>query len=358
MAAHQAYAMAARIQPELRISQVARFPGLRALSWDGNVLYASRGYDLLSAVADDNPIRWQTVASYSPPWWRNLTVRSRVTLRLFRDGFHALAVLSSGHLIAAVPGAIVVRSPGSRYFRVSHKVLRGTRPLHIAVASNDHIFWGEYFDNSHRDEVHIYGSTDKGATWEIAYTFPQGAIRHVHNIVYDEWEDCLWVLTGDNGAECQILRASCDFKHVYAVASGKQQARAVALVPTREALYFSTDTPFETNHIYRYSRRGILSQVAELNGSSIYGCRVREAIFFSTMVEPSAVNRDRHVRIYGSADQASWDRLLEWKKDIWAMGSFQYGNAFLPDGGNTTNLLAITTVAIKKDDLQTTFWRV
>ena len=358
MAAHQAYAMAARIQPELRISQVARFPGLRALAWDGNVLYASRGYDLLSAVADDNPIRWQTVARYSAPMWRNLTVRSRLTLRLFRDGFHALAVLSSGHLIAAVPGAIVVRSPGSRYFRVSHKVLRGTRPLHIAVASNDHIFWGEYFDNSHRDEVHIYASTDKGATWEIAYTFPQGAIRHVHNIVYDEWEDCLWVLTGDNGAECQILRASCDFKHVYAVASGKQQARAVALVPTREALYFSSDTPFETNHIYRYSRRGILSQVAELNGSSIYGCRVGEAIFFSTMVEPSAVNRDRHVRIYGSADQASWDRLLEWKKDIWAMGSFQYGNAFLPDGGNTTNLLAITTVAVKKDDLQTTLWRV
>src|SRR5437016_2137428 len=163
---------------------------------------------------------------------------------------------------------------------------------------------------------------------------------------------------GDNGAECQILRASCDFKHVYAVASGKQQARAVALVPTREALYFSSDTPFETNHIYRYSRRGILSQVAELNGSSIYGCRVGEAIFFSTMVEPSAVNRDRHVRIYGSADQASWDRLLEWKKDIWAMGLFQYGNAFLPDGGNTTNLLAITTVAVKKDDLQTTLWRV
>src|SRR5438128_3498090 len=42
---------------------------------------------------------------------------------------------------------------------------------------------------------------------------------------------------------------------VYAVASGKQQARAVALVPTREALYFSSDTPFETNHIYRYRDR-------------------------------------------------------------------------------------------------------
>ncbi len=352
--------MAARIQPELRISRVATFPGLRALAWRGNVLYASRGYDLLSAIMDGSSIRWQPVAGYSPTWWRNLTARSRLAFRLFRGGFHALAVLSSGHLIAAVPGAIVVRSPGIGNFRVSHKVLRGTRPLHIAVTPDDHIFWGEYFDNSHRDEVHIYASNDKGATWEweIAYTFPCGAIRHVHNIVYDEWEDCLWVLTGDNGAECQILRASCDFKHVYAVASGKQQARAVALVPTREALYFSSDTPFETNHIYRYSRRGILSQVAELNGSSIYGCRVGEAIFFSTMVEPSAVNRDRYVRMYGSVDQATWNHLLEWKKDVWPIGLFQYGNAFLPDGRNNTNLLAITTVAVKKDDLQTTLWRV
>src|SRR3989442_5623840 len=86
--AHQAYAMAARINPELHISQVARFPGLRALSWDGNVLYASLGYDLLSAVADDNPIRWQTVASYSPPWCLNLTAPSRVSLHLIINAVH------------------------------------------------------------------------------------------------------------------------------------------------------------------------------------------------------------------------------------------------------------------------------
>src|SRR5438128_7819899 len=358
MATPQISVFPPNLSPRLTLAHIASFPRLRVLAWQKDVLYAGRGYNLLRTHVKGSSIEWKQVASYSPVWWRTLTTSTRLSYRLFRDGFHALAVLSSGHLVAAVPGAIIVRSPGSRYFRVSHKVLRGNRPLHIAVASNDHIFWGEYFDNPRRDEVHIYGSTDKGATWEIAYTFPQGAIRHVHNIVYDEWEDCLWVLTGDNGAECQILRASCDFKHVYAVASGKQQARAVALVPTREALYFSSDTPFETNHIYRYSRRGILSQVAELNGSSIYGCRVGEAIFFSTMVEPSAVNRDRYVRMYGSVDQATWNHLLKWKKDVWPIGLFQYGNAFLPDGRNSTNLLAITTVAVKKDDLQTTLWRV
>jgi hypothetical protein len=358
VAAQQSYTTAVRRQPELRISRVANFPGLRALTWDGNLLYASRGYELLSAAMGENPIRWRTVATYSPVWWRNLTVRSRLSFRLFRDGFHALAALPSGHLIAAVPGAIVVRSSGEPCFRVSHKILRGTRPLHIAVTPNGSIFWGEYFDNPNRDEVHIYASTDKGATWDIAYTFPRGAIRHVHNIVFDEWENCLWVLTGDNGAECQILRASFDFKDVQVIASGGQQARAVALIPTCEALFFSSDTPFQTNHIYSYSRRGILSQTAEINGSSIYGCNVRDAIFFSTMVEPSDTNRDRHVRVYGSADQIHWDCPLEWEKDMWPMGLFQYANAFLPDGHNATNLLAVTTIAVNQGDLETTIWRV
>ena len=79
----------------------------------------------------------------------------------------------------------------------------------------------------------------------------------MHNIVYDEWENCFWVLTGDNGSECRILRASCDFKTVDVILSGNQQARSAALVPSRDALYFSSDTPLETNHVYRLDRRGV-----------------------------------------------------------------------------------------------------
>lgn len=81
---------------------------------------------------------------------------------------------------------------------------------------------------------------------------------------------------------------------------GKQQARAVAVVPTEDALYFSSDTPLESNHIYRLDRQGKLPQQAQISSSCIYGCRVGSRVFFSTMVEPSDVNRDRTVRVYGS----------------------------------------------------------
>jgi hypothetical protein len=267
-----------------------------------------------------------------------------------------LNVLPTKHLVGAVPKAIITLVPGETEFRISHRILRGTRPLHIASTRDGHLYWGEYFDNQQRDEVHIYASTDNGASWNVTYTFPKGAIRHVHNIVYDEWENCLWVLTGDNGSECRVLKASCDFRTVDVIISGNQQVRAVAFVPTRDALFFSSDTPFEANHIYRMDRRGNLEKLANISSSSIYGCSVGNAIFFSTMIEPTEVNRDHNVRLYGSVDSGSWHSLLAWRKDMWPKSLFQFGNVLLPNGLNTSRVLALTTVAVKKDDLQTSLW--
>jgi len=337
---------------------IERFPRMRALYWDGDVLYASRGYQLLQAKVDGGPVAWKTVGYYQPEWWRGMSSASRLGFRLFRDGFHTLNKLPTNHLIAAVPKAIVVLAPGDDEFRISHRVGRGTRPLHIASTPGGQIYWGEYFDNPKRDEVHVYTSTDHGRTWNVAYTFPQGAIRHVHNIVYDEWENCLWVLTGDEGAECRILKASHDFRHVEVVISGNQQARAVALVPTQEALYFSSDTPLEANYVYSLDRRGNLRKLTGMSSSSIYGCRVGDAIFFSTMIEPTNINQDKNARVYGSEDGENWHSPLAWRKDIWPKGLFQFGNVLLPDGSNKGNVLALTAVAVKKDDLQTSLWTV
>ena len=343
---------------EWDLERVATFPRMRALAWRDAVLYASRGYNLLRAQIKQGNIDWQLIGRYRPAWWRNLSSSARLSHRMFRDGFHALVVLPTGHMVAAVPGAVIRLASGAGEFAVCHRVARGTRPLHITATPDGHLFWGEYFDNPNRDDVHVYASSDQGATWNVAYTFAKGEIRHVHNIVHDQWEKCLWILTGDNGAECRILRAACDFSTVDVALSGNQQARAVALVPAAEALYFSSDTPFEANHVYRLDRRMNLAPVAALDSSSIYGCRVGESIFFSTMVEPSEVNHTQEVGLYGSLDGGNWKRTLTWKKDRWPMGLFQYGNAFLPDGQNNTNVLAVTTVAVARDDLETSLWRV
>jgi hypothetical protein len=75
------------------------------------------------------------------------------------------------------------------------------------------------------------------------------------------------------------------------------------------------------------------------------------------MVEPSAANPDRFVRIFGG-DGANWRPLLAWKKDRWPMRFFQYGNAFLPDGENSTPYLAVTTIAVESEDMVTSLHAV
>jgi hypothetical protein len=331
---------------------------MRVLAWNGDVLYASRGYHLFRAQIGSGRVSWEYVSRYRPQWWRGLSSRVDLTSRLLRDGFHGLAVLPSGTLVGAVPGAIVSLRTMKREFRVTHRLLRGTRPLHLTATPAGQVLWGEYFDNPERDEVHIYCSKDDGAGWIVAHTFAKGEIRHVHKIVCDPWEDCLWVSTGDNGSECRIIRATSDFRQVDLVLAGHQQVRSAALIPTQQGVFFSSDTPFETNHIYHLDPKRSLRMVADLPSSSIYGCCTTNAMFFSTMVEPSETNPTREVCVYGSVDGYAWHKVLSWEKDAWPMGLFQYGNAIFPGGNNDTDVLAVTTVAVKDDDLQATLWRV
>jgi hypothetical protein len=360
--------------PTLNLRRCAAWRGIRVLTWDGSVLYGCRGYEVVrldtNALELGTNAEWKVVAYFPTSWWRNLTSHSAPIYRLMRDGFHALAIVhgetNDGAMVGAVPGAIVTCAPGSREFHVTHHVQRGTRPLHITAVPSGRIYWGEYFDNRERKEVHVYVSSDSGRTWQIAYTFPVGSIRHVHNIIYDRWRNCLWILTGDDGAECRILRADCDLRSIEVVLSGNQQVRAVAGVPTQNGFYFSTDTPSEQNHVYRLDCRtdqvGNVQLIGDLVSSSIFGCKVGRslsgALFFSTMVEPSPVNTSREVQIAGSSDGANWQVVASWRKDNLPMRFFQYGNAFLPDGENSTSYLAATTIAVESDDQVTTMWEV
>jgi len=342
---------------QIGAEKIASFRDLRVLAWDDETLYASCGYTLLASHPKAETVRWRVIGRFNPSPWRRLTSLNSLSYRLVRDGFHALAVHSSGNLIAAVPGAIVTMHGDDDEFRISHLITRGTRPLHITATLDGTVLLGEYFDNSQRDEVHIYASSDGGMTWNIARTFPKRSIRHIHNILYDRWENCLWIFTGDYGSECRILRASADLRTINEAVAGNQQARAVAAVVHESGLFFATDTPLEQNYIYFLSRAGRMKRLLAIPSSSIYGCLNKTGMFFSTMIEPSDFNPSRQVHLFGSSRGAEWNDVAKWRKDGWPMKLFQYGNAFLPDGTNNTDLLAATTIAVKGADLVTTIWR-
>jgi hypothetical protein len=155
-----------------------------------------------------------------------------------------------------------------------------------------------------------------------------------------------------------VIRVSPDWQEMRTVLSGSQQTRAVALVPTRQAVYFATDTPFETNHIYRLGRDGTLESMAGIAGSGMRGCQVGGALFFSSAVEPSEVNRHPFACLYGSGDGRSWGKLQQWRADRWTGRLFQYSRFLLPRGENGTDILAGTSVAVKSQDGTMFAWKV
>ena len=228
----------------------------------------------------------------------------------------------------------------------------------MAVTPAGAIYWGEYFNNPDRDEVHVYGSTDGGLTWDVVYTFPQGAIRHVHSLTYDPHRDHLWMCTGDYGAECRIMRVSNDWSAVETVLEGGQQSRAVRPLPTALGLYFATDSELEQNYIYLLKEDGTTEPVCPINGPGMWSCRVGSSLFFSTDVEPSDVNLDLHACVYGSPQGNGWSRLVSWRKDPWHKRLFQYGNVILPRGQNDGDVLAATGMAVRGEDDVMNLWRV
>ena len=120
---------------------------------------------------------------------------------------------------------------------------------------------------------------------------------------------------------------------------------------------FASDTPLEQNYIYKLDRQQNVARLAQIHSSVLCGCSVGNTVFFTTMIEPSAVNLDREVSVYGGSGGA-WERLQSWKKDMWPESLFQYGTAFLAMGNNETNVLALATVAVKGSDLEASLWRL
>jgi hypothetical protein len=402
---------------QLSLTPIATFPGFRVLAWHDGYLYAAKGYRLYrmeiggsgkgirqkkygrrdrvedkgdrpsvsSIPSSDSPVpvpvsrlpspvsrlpspvsrlpspvsrlpTWELVGFYRPDWLRGLASRNRLSSRLLRTGFHAVFFLPSGRIVAILAKAIAVLEPGEKEFKTVWRVKRGTRPMGMAVTPEGWLFWGEYFANPDREEVYVYGSTDEGISWEVVYTFPKGAIRHVHNVLYDPWEDCLWVLTGDEEAEPKIMKADKEWKEIEVVRQGDQQSRAVNMIFKGDEIYYATDTPHEQNRIYRMERAtGRMEGVAEVTGPSMWSCKAGGCMFFSTASEPGEKYYPAAC-LWGSRDGDTWQKLLEWPKDPLHPEYFQFGNIVLPRGEVSESFIATTGIAVKEMDGKLGLW--
>lgn len=290
--------------------------------------------------------------------------------RLLRLGIRAAEAIDDSRIVLSVGNHLYEYDFASQSLSAGYFVGEGIRPLIFTTVKGiagfeDGICFGGYRGNKDKEPVHIYKrmATDK---WEVVYTFRQGAINHVHNIVADPYRNCLWAFTGDFDEASAVWKITDNFRKVERVLCNDQKYRGCVVYPVREGLLYATDAPFAPNYIFLMKEDLSVETIREIDGSCIYGCRYGDRIALSTTVEPdgrfnSTLNllisrkrgagiKDMYSHLYVGSLSEGFKEVYKEKKDLWPY-LFQFGAIRFPYGHNASGKLYFQPVATNKHDL-------
>jgi hypothetical protein len=315
------------------------FPGIE-VQWSSNgILWGTRGCDIVAS--SDSGKNWTKLTTIPAERVTRVLSKIRIFRRLLRLNVRGYLQPSDGELVFFYRGNIFRWQEGGTKPITIGRVRRGRGPLHQGCCVDDYgnCYYGEYWRNAEREDVNIYRLKNGGTFWDLFYSFPKGAIRHIHAVQFDSFAGAIWVTTGDHDQESSIgyFEISPYGQEFKVVASGNQMCRAVSLLFTREYVYWGSDggrgTAVKANHIYRWSRKSkVVDQVAEI-GAPVYFSTVdiEGRLFVATVVEGSASEIDAFARIWMSKDGLKWCEIGRWQKDCWPF-VFGYGLLSFPQG--------------------------
>ena len=333
---------------------------------NGNLIAYSKG----SVIIIDKDDRIVKKIRIKRGWAELLFSNFKPISRLLRIGLRASIAISDNVILFSRGNSLYELDLIDGIVSSGFYLGRGIRPLNFTKIEGikgfeDGVVFGGYLMNFEKEPVSIYKrySRDK---WKIVFTFEDGAINHIHNIIPDRFRNCIWVLTGDFGEASAIWKISNDFSKVEKVLSNKQMYRSCACFPIKEGLLYATDAPFANNFIYLLDNSLNVSPISELLGSCIYACQVDNQFVFSTTVEPDGrdntiINllsrkkrgagiKDSYAHIYvGNLDKGFIEVYKE-KKDLWPY-LFQFGAFRFPCGDNKTRILYFQPIATNMHDL-------
>lgn len=298
---------------------------------------------------------------------------SRLLTRLFRFGVRAAEAIDDTHVILSI---------GHRLYEVDIELEMvsegwycgdGIRPLNMTLVEEidgieDGVYFGGYLGNASKRTVNVYHRTGVDQ-WEVVYTFPQGSINHVHNIVKDPYRQCLWMFTGDFDEASAIWKVTDNFQKVERVVCNDQKYRGCVAYALPEGLLYATDAPFADNFIYLLNPETLeTNPLFPLHGSCIYGCQWKDNYVFSSTVEGDGRNmsrwefyfgrkrgagiKDDYVHMYMGNLKDGFHEIYKEKKDCMPYYTFQFGVFKFPYGVNNTDTLYFQPVATKKNDLR------
>lgn len=269
--------------------------------------------------------------------------------RLLRYEPRAAVSLNEDIFLYSDHGSIYAYSVSENSIKQQHAFSKGmNNPLSFCVKRDlsgevTEIIYGEYIWNTEKGPVSIY-KYDLNE-WKKVYSFPENTVMHIHNIVFDEFNNRYIILTGDEDNESALWEADTDFHNVKMIVGGSQQYRACVAFPTSKGIFYATDTPLEQNWLYFLDKNKEIHKVYKMPGPCIYGRVFDDSLFLATSVEGDPTlggwkyrfsNRlgkgvqDRYVHIIRCNKKGLVEEISKLKKDVLPMWLFQFGNAQFP----------------------------
>lgn len=221
-------------------------------------------------------------------------------------------------------------------------IFKGSRSscLYLTSVPNG-VIWGEYGYNPQKTPKSIFFFDKNSKVISKKYTFCQGQVNHIHNLIVDSETSRIWIMTGDFNESAALYYTDDFFKTVNCYKSGSQLYRGCIGASVNNKLYYATDSPDETNFLIKLEDNHLI-KLSELNGSCIYGIRDSNKLFFSSTVENEAVEMNNATNKYkynkgkGIKDWYSYlysfdieteelNVITKKKKDYLPMLAFKYG---------------------------------
>jgi hypothetical protein len=337
----------------MRVVSLTRHPEVTILHHidRAGVLWATRGRTIYRG---DPTSGWERISRFPIAYPRDLFSFSRATARAMRADKANLYVNSAGAVLGIRASTTYAIEPSGELKPLFE--IQGDSVLHGGICEDGEgwIYVGEYFMNPERCAVHIYRLDPRLGAWEIAHTFQAGAVRHVHGIYRDPFDDqALWVTSGDAAGECYLFRTRDRFETLERIGEGTQLWRAVRLFFTEEHVCWITDSQLEQNHSCRWDRRnGQLTVGQQVGAPAWYGTTTREELHLAfTTVEPGPAVHRRTAGIFASRDAFTWQEILHFPKDAWRpMKLFKYGVISCPSGEMSQKSLYISGEGLRGMD--------
>lgn len=298
--------------------------------------------------------------------------RFRLLYRLLRLGIRAAIAIDEQHILLSVSHRLYELNIETGDLSDGCSCDENVRPLlftHVQGIDGfgDGIFYGGYFLNREKRPIHIYQRIGVDR-WERVYTFSQGTINHVHQIVPDPYRQCLWVFTGDFDEASAIWKVTDHFRSVERIACNDQRYRACVVYAVSEGLLYATDAPYADDYIYLFRpETQTIEELFPIAGSCIYGCRWKDKYVFSSTVEGDGRHlspwqfcfsrkrgsgiKDDCAHLYIGEPKTGFKEIYREEKDGWPFYTFQFGVFKFPYGNNNVDTLYFQPVATRSNDL-------